>query len=74
MEAGAIVRLKSPRHRDTLEDPWYHRHWEALTPMVYLGRRPASSAFAEILVPGEGVMTVLHERLTTRMRRGYYGA
>ena len=66
---GSIVRFKSPRHRDTLEDPCYCRHWEALTPMIYLGPRAVSPIFAEILVPGEGVKAVLHERLTTRMRR-----
>ena len=69
IEPGTIVRLKSPRHRDTLEDMWYVKHWEALTPMVYLGPLAVSSVFSEILVPGEGVATVLHERLTTRMRR-----
>ena len=69
IEKGSIVRLRSPRHRDTLDDPWYFKHWEALTPMVYLGPRAAAAAFAEILVPGEGVKAVLHERLTAQMRR-----
>lgn len=69
LRKGDTVRLKSPRHRDTLEDPWYFGHWERMTPMLYMGPRAVSPIFAEILVPGEGVKAVLHERLTTRMRR-----
>ena len=69
IEEGTIVRLKSPRHRDTLEDPWYCHHWEALTPMVYLGSKGGSPGFARVMTPEDGVKTVWRDYLTTQMRR-----
>ncbi len=72
MEAGTIVRLRAPKHKNTLEDEWYCRHWEALTPMVYLGARGGSPGFGRVMTPDEGVKTIWRDYLTTRMRRGFY--
>ena len=69
IEPGTIVRLKSPRHKDTLENEWYCRHWEALTPMVYLGARGGSSGFGLVMTPDSKVKTVWRDYLTTQMRR-----
>ncbi len=73
IEPGTIVRLKSPRHKDTLENEWYCRHWEALTPMVCLGFIKGGCGFARVMTPDSEVKTVWHGYLTTHMRRGYYG-
>ena len=74
MEVGAIVRLKAPKHKNTLEDEWYCRHWPALTPMVYLGARGGSPGFGRVMTPDDGVKTIWCDYLTTRMRRGVRGA
>lgn len=69
IEKGTIVRLRSPRNRHTLEDPWYCHHWEALTPMVYLGARGGSPGFGLVMTPDSDVKTVWRDYLTTQMRR-----
>ena len=69
IEKGSIVRLRSPRHRDTLLDEWYCQHWEALTPMVYLGARGGSPGFGLVMTPDSEVKTVWRDYLTTQLRR-----
>ena len=71
IEKGTIVRLKSPRHKDTLENEWYCRHWEAMTPMVYLGptNHIGSGGFVMIMTPDSEVKTIWRDYLTTQMRR-----
>ena len=58
IEPGTIVRLKSPRHKDT---------------MVCLGFIKGGCGFARVMTPDSEVKTVWHGYLTTHMRRGYYG-
>ena len=73
MEKGVLVRLKAPKNKKELEDEWYCQHWEALTPMVYLGPGGPGWGFARVMTPDEGVCMIWHEYLTTQMKRGYYG-
>lgn len=74
LREGDMVRLKSPRHKDTLEDRWYCENWELMTPMILVGAknprtRPSCNGFCEVLHPDGSVHTVWYEYLTTRMRR-----
>lgn len=69
MEKGSLVRLRSPRHKITLEDEWYCHHWHHMTPMVYLGTRERSPAFAEVMTPDGLIKAVWKDYLTTHMRR-----
>ena len=66
---GDIVRLRSPRHKVNLENPWYCDHWERLTPFVYLGRDSLARGFARIMEGDGGVHRVWLDDLTTRMWR-----
>lgn len=50
-------------------DEWYCRHWEALTPMVYLGARGGSPGFGLVMTPDSEVKTVWRDYLTTQLRR-----
>ena len=71
MEKGSLVRLKAPRHKLTLEDEWYCNHWHNMTPMIYVGPMSETNRmFSDVMVPEEGIHRVLHEYLTTHMRRG----
>ncbi len=73
LKEGSLVRLKSPRHKDTLEDKWYCTNWELMTPMVLIGPRNRNvkgvSGFCEVLHPDGSVHVVWYDYLTTRMRR-----
>jgi hypothetical protein len=73
IEKGSIVRLRAPKHRDTLEDPEYCKLWEAATPMIVLGNKSAGHMWIEVMAPCGEVRTFWRNYLTTRMRRGYYG-
>ena len=70
MEKGSLVRLRSPRHKNTLDNEWYCNHWHHMTPMIYLGARGGSPGFAEVMTPDGTVNTVWKDYLTTHMRRG----
>ena len=74
MKKGTLVRLKAPGRKIKLENEWYYRHWEAGTPMVYLGLNPESWGWSQVMTADEGVCTVWAADLTTQMRRGYHGA
>jgi len=69
IEKGSIVRLRSPRHRDTLEDPEYCKLWEAATPLVVLGPKRSSWRWVEVMDPDGKVRTFWGDYLTTQMRR-----
>ena len=73
LKKGDLVRLKSPRHKDTLENEWYCMNWELMTPMVLIGARNRNvigvSGFCEVLHPDGSIHVVWYDYLTTRMRR-----
>ena len=74
IEKGSIVRLRAPKHKDTLENEWFCRLWEALTPMVYMGAHGVFHGFGMIMTPDSEVKTIWRDYLTNQMRRGYYNA
>ena len=70
IEKGTIVRLRSPRHRDTLEDEVYCKLWETAAPLVVLGRKSGRLyRWIDVMDPDGKVHTFWRDYLTTRMRR-----
>jgi hypothetical protein len=74
LKEGDLVRLRAPRHKVDIDNEWYCKNWEALTPMVLLRskiihHRPHIQGFCEVLTPDGSVRTVWWENLTKNMRR-----